>query len=713
MSRSSLHSTFPTTLASSAPPQRAAGLAIALLIAGCGGGGGSGGAAGSGSVQPGSTAIASSGNPGSATNRPQWQMALAALGSAPAPTPVALPQDALLIYNDLVARTWPHILPLANQALVPALQGLVGATTGDIRVLDIHGVRLDASAPPALAAAGPPGQPTVEVRLPAPPGAWRLDLTAEVGGDVRFHLFGVLQTVRVQAAVEVTARDIRVSEQATLDLADPVRPRLSSIGTPSLDMRLELRSPDPIVSTVLGALQPVLDPIVRVALLVGAGVARDQLGIALAAVPMGAPWGAGGPPPAAMAPPAPLEALAIGVGDELARNHTPFDQVLVAVFDTPHQGGQVLGWRHHGDSALWTGNALGAECFRHDLTGDPRSLALVERLVSGIGVMLEVSPTQDGLLARTAVPLTSPHVAPLMGSREFFVGQARGQSWGGIEAVSRDSYTGVMFGLTQAHHRVPAVRAEAGRLIERAVHYLETHDWIAHRVDGVSVSVMFFQSPVQVVAMTRSAATVNPARWGVVADRYAALTGLFWLPDWASARDVHEAYFKFNLGHLNATTLLTLETDPQRYRDTVATLRVLRDTVAHHRNAWFDTVWAMAVPPESGSVAPVVEDGLRRWALRPRRGFTVQNSLDPTVQTTTVTLTTPNHSGSPTSPPQLGPRTYEVAVYPLPVEKRWPGSYVWSESPFDLDGAEDPHEQHQGVDLVLPYWVARSHGVIR
>ena len=30
----------------------------------------------------------------------------------------------------------------------------------------------------------------------------------------------------------------------------------------------------------------------------------------------------------------------------------------------------------------------------------------------------------------------------------------------------------------------------------------------------------------------------------------------------------------------------------------------------------------------------------------------------------------------------------------------------------DLDGYEDPHEQHTGIDLLLPYWAARNHATI-
>ena len=47
------------------------------------------------------------------------------------------------------------------------------------------------------------------------------------------------------------------------------------------------------------------------------------------------------------------------------------------------------------------------------------------------------------------------------------------------------------------------------------------------------------------------------------------------------------------------------------------------------------------------------------------------------------------------------------------IEKRPPTAFLWSSSPFELDGWEDARIENPGVDCLLPYWVARSYGILR
>ncbi|RME71615.1 MAG: hypothetical protein D6776_09965 [Planctomycetota bacterium] len=126
----------------------------------------------------------------------------------------------------------------------------------------------------------------------------------------------------------------------------------------------------------------------------------------------------------------------------------------------------------------------------------------------------------------------------------------------------------------------------------------------------------------------------------------------------------------------------------------------------------FDTVWAIAAPPVAATLAPRVETELALDALRPIRGFTIRNSADPSIDTVLYTTSVPNQTGSPGSGLQTGTRSWLVARYPVPIPKRPSDGYLWSSSPFVLDGAVDPREQHPGQDISLPYWIARSHGLL-
>ncbi|MHC4392841.1 MAG: hypothetical protein ACYS22_16225, partial [Planctomycetota bacterium] len=76
------------------------------------------------------------------------------------------------------------------------------------------------------------------------------------------------------------------------------------------------------------------------------------------------------------------------------------------------------------------------------------------------------------------------------------------------------------------------------------------------------------------------------------------------------------------------------------------------------------------------------------------------------------TITTPNQSGTPSQPIVTQPRVQTVAIYPIPIEKRRFAGFLWQRSPFDLDSNIPPTHQEPRADMLLPYWVARSHGLI-
>ena len=56
--------------------------------------------------------------------------------------------------------------------------------------------------------------------------------------------------------------------------------------------------------------------------------------------------------------------------------------------------------------------------------------------------------------------------------------------------------------------------------------------------------------------------------------------------------------------------------------------------------------------------------------------------------------------------------TATVAKFPIVVDHRISTDFLWQRSPFDLDAGGDPHEQAPGVDMVLPYWMARQYGLV-
>ncbi|MFC1708276.1 hypothetical protein ACFL59_15905 [Planctomycetota bacterium] len=690
----------------------AAVLPVFGLGAACGGGGGGGGIAVH-ATQPagtgGSAHSASAGlvspssiQAGSATNDPQWQTALAALAQAATPDPVRLEQASLAVWNDFIARTWRRFLPLVLPVIDQQLRSVVGTGAGGITITGLRNVSIDIAAPPTMIASAPGPQQTLMLHLPNPQDTWSIRGTVDVGGNIRVQLAGISTTIHVAAEVNVEVTDIRVDEPIDLDLTNPTAPQIVGSGTPSINLTLALSSGTPLLSTITQALSQILDPVIRVALTAGSVVARQQIGLALYSVTQGPTFGLGGPTVRTVSNLTPLQPLADTISDEIQTHHMPYDHVYPAKFDQPHQGGALLAYESYGDSAIWTGHYLAAEAYRFDVSGDQRALAGATRAVAGIGLLLEIAIPGGGLLARAAMPMSSPHMAGFQGSSSFYTGWANGQAYGAIDNISRDQYIGVMLGLGQAYHRIPGLRTDARRLVSRVIHYLESHDWVAYKPNGVWPNETVGSTPLG-----------EPTRWTGLHRAYSALSELIWLHTWTSAREVHESYYKFNLWHANHASLFELETDPALYRAYLRSLRVVRETIGHHQNAWFDAVYGMALPSLTQTVGQLVEKELDLFALRPRRGFTVTNSQDPAIQTTTYTINMPNQGGTPGSQMVTQPRVKTVALHPIPIDKRRHAGFLWQSSPFELDGGNSPYLQEPGIDLLLPYWLARSHGMIR
>jgi hypothetical protein len=203
-------------------------------------------------------------------------------------------------------------------------------------------------------------------------------------------------------------------------------------------------------------------------------------------------------------------------------------------------------------------------------------------------------------------------------------------------------------------------------------------------------------------ALLKCANTVDRTEWGAMHDVNEPLAGIVWFPIWVSSREVHDGYYKFNLMHSTMAMLVATETDPVLYREYVKGLEVMHDAVGHHMNAWFDVVYGQAVPTAAAAIGPLVENELQHWALRPRRSFSLANSADPTVA---KTYYTPASVG--------GGQPNWVANYPLPIEKRASGDFLWQTDPFQLDCGGDGKTQYPGIDLILPYWMGRSFGFFK
>jgi hypothetical protein len=691
-------STSPTqprrTLAALAFCVAAAGIAGGAL-AGCSSGGSGGGS---------SSGAGASTSPQSTVSNNHWKTALSALGQSYQPAPLALDDTGLRRWSALLERSWPRfrtmIEPTLEQALRSAIQqGVSGALT----IGQVKNFHLDVAASPWFT--GSPAGSELMIELPGNGARWGVGFTVEVGTSVQSSVVGVPFTAGVTLDVDVRVHDIRVVQQVGFDLSNPTRPQPVSAAAPQISLQLDLSSTSPLLSQVVGPLNQVLDPIARLGLGLGAQQVQQELAGLLAQVPTQPP-GLGGPGLSPLATPSPLGPVAEDISDEIQAHHLPFGTLLTVHFDQPGYGnGNVVRYRDWGDSAIWTGHYITGEILREELTGDARAFAGAAKALDGLRKCLDV-PGQGGLLGRHVVPVGSTHAAGHTGP----IGYADGVAYHTEGHISRDQYIGAMLSFITTYQRNPQLRAKAAGLVERVIDYLDRNDWVAYDLDLVTVSAPFTQTPSVLWSFIACGNLANRARWAALHDNHAAMTSILWFHNWTSTREVMESYYKFNLAHSNTAILVSLETDAGRYRDYVKSLEIGHDVVGHHNNAWFDVIWGAAVPSQSGLIGPLVKTELKLWTQRDRRSHPTNNSNDPNVQKTFYT--SPFLIGGLQNG-QTNPGFW-VSTYPLPIGKRVHGDFIWQTQPFQLDGGQtDPTQQHAGVDLILPYWMARSYGMIR
>jgi hypothetical protein len=343
------------------------------------------------------------------------------------------------------------------------------------------------------------------------------------------------------------------------------------------------------------------------------------------------------------------------------------------------------------------------EAMRHDLTGDARALAAVERGLLGFRRCLDVGGAGQGLLGRCVVPVADPLVAQIRGNPDYYEGAVDGVLYGATGDQSRDHYMGALLGCSQAWLRVPPARARALACVADMCDYIQRNDLVVYRKPGsseLSRALTFAQTPGGVWAFARVASVMDPARYGALASRTEPVVPVIWLAGWASTFDVHTSYYKFDLGNDEVVILTTTETDPARYREYVRIADLHHGAVAEHQNACFDVVYGMTVPAAAPHVGPRVRAALERWTLRPRRAFASGLETDPAIAKEVFVS------------PETG-QAETVAREPVPIERRHAGDFIWQHSPFDLrDSYTSPEIQYPGIDLVQPYWAGRAYGML-
>lgn len=383
---------------------------------------------------------------------------------------------------------------------------------------------------------------------------------------------------------------------------------------------------------------------------------------------------------------------AVAISNNIQMRHMPYGTILDPVYNRPNSI-WIAGYARAGDSAIWTGHYLAAESFRYHATKSPEALENIKRIVAGLKSLVDVTGTD--LLARCLIPVTSRYAEGILkeeGRHGVYRSVLNGTEYYWLGNTSRDQYSGVMFGLSIAYDFVDSaeVRAEIVPLATRMLDFLLDHNWLVRMPDG-EISTTFIGRPEQQLCFLAIGRQINNSRFG---SKYSALRVLS-IPilDVGVAYDLlddHTSYFKFNLDSITFYNLLRLEGAWLYHGRIKKTYDLLRRTTDDHRNPHFNMLdYEINGPHEARDRE--TREFLDQWLTRPRRDAYEDLRGDARFQI----------CGE------------ERACQPVPVGDRIRTDFLWQRSPFLLVGGGAGNIESAGIDYILPYWMARSYGVIK
>lgn len=363
----------------------------------------------------------------------------------------------------------------------------------------------------------------------------------------------------------------------------------------------------------------------------------------------------------------------------------PFGTIIDPMFSSP-ESEEIVAYTRAGDSAIWSGHYLAAEAFRYKVTGSQEALANIDKVISGLRSLVDV--TETNLLCRAVVPADSPFADAISREEEgngIFRGVLDGRDFLWIGDTSRDQYSGVFFGLGTAYDLIdqPDLRAAIAELVTRMLTFLLDHHWSVVLPNG-RISTIFAQRPDQQLAFLQIGRRVNNSQFGFKYRRHLIrLASLIVIPIGYDLLDDHSAYYKFNLANINLFNLIRLESDSNAKRVYLQAYRLLRRTLDDHGNAHFNMIDRQIQGPDSRRDSETLSL-LAAWLKRPRRDefIDLRDRL-----------------------PSCGPPERGCAV--IPVEDRVRTDFLWQRSPFLLVGGGNGRVEGAGIDFILPYWMAR------
>lgn len=371
---------------------------------------------------------------------------------------------------------------------------------------------------------------------------------------------------------------------------------------------------------------------------------------------------------------------------------------------------QVISYEALEESAAWSGFYLANESMRYVVERKPATLEVVRQVLDGIERLIQ-SSGRPGYLPRFAGPAGDVAYQAVYSryggadpqrpgfGRLAFPG-TNGLVW--LAGPSRESYSGLNLGLALTHHyvREVGIRQRVSNIVDRILRRIEQDGGVLNDGRGQ----LEFLTPQLHSALLRTGASVVGREW---AARYEAVSQLFarqYLAD--SVGPVVPRFddirpFVFTTAEL--LTLNRLETNKMRKTMYQEGLSKLWRSGAPELNPWFAGAFisvddlrqsdSKTAPFDSTAIA-ILQGVLRQYPAWPR--WAASESL--AVESAPALV-------------EANGRLWSRAS--LPVFSRPVKAFQWTQSgrEWSTNLVAEP-VVHPGLDLLLPYWLARNAGII-
>ncbi len=348
-----------------------------------------------------------------------------------------------------------------------------------------------------------------------------------------------------------------------------------------------------------------------------------------------------------------------------------------------------------GDGVTWTGHYLAALALRQSVEHSEETLDEIVDVLDHLDALISMTG-RDGYVPRYAGPADDPAYEryysrygrgpslfrPGLGTRAYH-GVATYEDLVWLGNSSRDTYDGVHFGLAAAWAYVDdeEVRARVKALVIRIGRRLEADRFFV--LDGrghVTRPTLQWRC-----AWLRLLLSAAPEEFSQLRARYVLFSKVFrrvgfsLRPVWASD------YFPNNLGMIRMFTLCTLEDNPDmraEYQE-MAREEYHREG-ATHLNAHFAAIYLLVTGDDDATATATVEGCLLDFPNEKWAGPVDNRAL-----------------------PGVEMRDERFARYAFLPSERPHNDFLWQRPPALAIRTLDEPREYPGVDMFLPYWMAR------